>query len=440
INNNSGQNANNIQVAGSGLSVSYTVGNSVYSAIQMMDGTASGVGGTQTIGNLALFDPNNCVTYSGSKVQTLSTGGGRCTFYLQLVGESLPVGVYPIDVNVSYTNGNTSNSVSAIINQRVNLYLAGKFSANPSVMLTNAQNSANQLISANYPDSDTTMAITRDSFGNVYAASIAGKLYKYTGESANSWSLLKTVNQAIISLASDNSGNIYLAMLDGSVDKIDYAGNLTSLGSVSNPRSLSFNSNTNQLYLTSDSAIYSCDLANITSNCFVLSSLPILSSINQLLASGNTFYAASSDSSYSYESGASTWSGMESALNQGSITSIALANGGAGTNLYMIESGQVANSSAIYQWSTSSNSFAPVVSTSGANLQGDAYGLISDAGNGLFIIGSNLISSDLATNVYFSYLPSSVLGFTSTPWTTISGLTANDEVVELKTATQLTSY
>ncbi|MFN7094656.1 MAG: hypothetical protein ACK4M7_04755, partial [Burkholderiales bacterium] len=114
-NNNSGKNANNIQVINSGsyngLAGRFTVGTKSYSAT-LYDPIAAGVpiSGSQNIGNVMLYDPYNCATTQGANVRTLTQGGGNCTFYLQLAGESFPAGVYPINLTYNYTNWNQNYS------------------------------------------------------------------------------------------------------------------------------------------------------------------------------------------------------------------------------------------------------------------------------------------------------------------------------------------
>lgn len=224
-NNNTGTNANNVQVFQGGLQLSYTVAGVSYLA-NMIDFNASGIPQStysytpyQQLGNIALFDPSNCVTTIGSHVNTLSQGGGQCTFYLGMVGESLPVGTYPLQLQVNYTNGNDSYFVNAAFNQRVNLYAGGDFTAPGSVgnylALYNGE-SAN--IAESTPVAFPGQAIkllTRDAYGDIFAYD-GVSVYVFNGGS--SWAPIGLPGGSgvqINALSSDNLGNVFAATTAG---------------------------------------------------------------------------------------------------------------------------------------------------------------------------------------------------------------------------------
>ena len=224
-NNNTGTNANNVQVFQGGLQLTYNVAGTAYSGY-MIDFNASGIPQStysytpyQQLGNIALFDPSNCVTTIGSHVNTLSQGGGQCTFYLGMVGESLPVGTYPLQLQVNYTNGNDSYFVNAAFNQRVNLYAGGDFTAPSSVgnylALYNGE-SAN--IAESTPVAFPGQAIkllTRDAYGDIFAYD-GVSVYVFNGGS--SWASIGLPGGSgvqINALSSDNLGNVFAATTAG---------------------------------------------------------------------------------------------------------------------------------------------------------------------------------------------------------------------------------
>ncbi len=86
-NNNNGSNANSVQVGGGGFTLAYTVGNQAFSSAMYVP-VVAGVtikGSVQTLGNISLYDPQNCATTQAMNVRTINYGGGQCTFYLQTI-------------------------------------------------------------------------------------------------------------------------------------------------------------------------------------------------------------------------------------------------------------------------------------------------------------------------------------------------------------------
>ena len=183
-NNNTGQNANNVQVTSGGITLSYNpIGESgVVQALSssICDSSASGgvcPSGTNQIGNIKVYDPSNCATQQGSKVTTLMADGGTCTFYLQIVGESYAVGSYPINLTYNYTNANQNYSISTNIFQNVNLYAGGI-----SGVFTYNDGSWSSGVSSSSGVTTTTLvnSMIYDSYGNLYFNS-ANSVYKYNG-------------------------------------------------------------------------------------------------------------------------------------------------------------------------------------------------------------------------------------------------------------------
>lgn len=218
-NNNSGENANNIQVYQGGLSISYAVESNLYTGY-MIDYNAAGISPSyfnyytnQIIGNMALFDPDNCVTTQGIEVNTLSKEGGKCTFYLQIISESMPVGVYPLNVNVNYTNGNANYSAATTIYQQVGILAGGDFTTPGNKLAVyngNSQFNA-EALSAVLPNWSQILLLARDFTGNVYAYD-GNTVYKYDGVNLSS---IANSPPNINDLTGDSFGNLFAATQNG---------------------------------------------------------------------------------------------------------------------------------------------------------------------------------------------------------------------------------
>lgn len=270
-NNNAGQNSNNIQVYQNGLILSYSVESNSYSS-NMIDYNASGLAQNnysyntvQQLGNIALFDPSNCVTTIGSKVNTISKGGGQCTFYLQIVNESMPVGNYPISVSVNYTNGNSNYFVSANIYQHVTLFAGGDFTE-PSPYIATYQGTQNQAESVGYqlPISSPVRLLARDVAGNDYAYD-GNNIFIFNGESVLQ---MQSTPLNILSLSADSVGNIFATTSNGlfvynPLVSTNYQWSSVSgiSGSVFAVQSFE-SANINTLYYTGLNSVESCVYAN----------------------------------------------------------------------------------------------------------------------------------------------------------------------------------
>ena len=458
-NNNSGQNANNIQIYQSGLYVSYPSlanGVGVTSATSMVDFNAAGIPQSsfaytqQQLFNLNLFDPKNCVTTQGANVQTLNANGGSCTFYLQLSGESMPIGVYPISLTLNYTNGNTNYSVATNINQRANLYLGGTFSSN--IAITNAGTTsptANSTISANSPEQYAVTSLTRDPFGMIYSGDILGNVYKYNGATASSWTAisgLPSVGQSpIAALTTDNSANLYVVNNAGQVSQVTPSLAVNSLGSIPvtvdhPPTSMQVFSGSS-LLISAGNDVYACNLMSISANSCgstPFAPAPNGESINQMIAT-NTLTIATTQNVYQY-SGAG-WIPIASGLLGNDIQSIAqFINSSTGLTTWYAGITQTESTNSSIYSETNGAAFAPLLSSSSAIVSGGVSQVVTDAAQGVFVSGLALSSSDFSGQTYLAYTASKYLGvLPATPWAAISGI-GGGAVLTLQTASQLTSY
>lgn len=284
VNNNSGQNANTVQINNGGLGITYSVGSQQFAA-EMYDPIAAGLtisGSQQQVGNLAVFDPKNCLTTQGASVQYLNTGGGSCTFYLQLLNESNPVGVYPTTLMYNYTNGNLNYSISNIINQRVYLYAGTSNGLNflsTNVIAASQGAPTNQAAWSTgitgAPNTSVSYVTQAPQYGYVYF-STGSSVYMFNGTSASQ--IGGNLPAPVISIAFDTSLNPYAATANGvyvysnntwtqMVDTFNNAN--TNLIGLNGIESLS---NPNVLYAYNESQMYTCNNLNLTN--FTMSCAP----------------------------------------------------------------------------------------------------------------------------------------------------------------------
>lgn len=461
VNNNSGQYANNVQVYQSGLVVSYPVFGSTTYAASMVDFNAAGIPSSsfaaqQQLVDLNLFDPNNCVTTQGSKVTTLASNGGVCTFYLQLNGESLPVGVYPLTVSVNYTNGNAQYTTSTIINQRVNLYLGGNFTSN--VAISNGASTvpiANSIISANSPESFGVTAMARDPFGVVYTGDIIGKVYKYTGTSINSWTEISGLptGSPIAAMTTDSAANLYVVDNNGQVYQVTPSLTVNSMGAIptespsgipNSAQVLGSTGSSATLLIAAGNEIYTCGLSTISVNSCLSTHYATGPNqiINQMLVS-NTLTIASNLNVYQYAAG-NTWVQIAGGLPGQNVDSIANYHN-ISNNIVTWYAGlaQLESTSSSVYFENNGAAFIPLISFQGGMISGNLItDLITDSAQGVFVSGTNLISSDFTNgqSVYVAYIPSTYFGLIlAAPWTQITGISGGS-VATLQTASQLTPY
>lgn len=492
-NNNSGTNANTVQITTGGLTLNYTVGSTTYSA-QMYDPAAATItisGGTQTAGNVAIFDPQNCVTTQGANVQNLATGGGKCTFYLQLTGEGNPVGTYPTSLIYNYTNGNQNYSISTNINQRVYLYGG----ANNGLYFVN-----NSAISASQGSTGTPAAwstgitgapqtavsyIIETLYGFVFFSS-GTQVYLFNGISATQ--VGGNLPATVTSIAFDSSYNVYASTTNG-IYVYNTNSTTTSGWTLMTDSSNQVTSNTaiiglkgyefagqqslNQLYAISSNFAYICTNLNpsaATFNCTKASSG----------AAPSTLYANAIDidSSGNLYAGGLFGSALTigvlsnfawSAPNYTVTPSIPLVTGaipaiggvrwesaaatGSNPIVYFSvlnpESALAAQTeSAVYTCNPGIPSCSPLLSPGGSNpIFGNANTITDDGLGNVYVAGSQLNSSDwgsAASNVTGAFLllnPSSTAAGGVSSWTPITAGSLNTAPINFTAvASMLTTY
>ncbi len=448
-NNNSGYNANNVQIITSGMVLAYTANGTSYSGIMCDPNAASGTncstaGAVQTLGNMTLYDPNNCATTQGSNVTTLSQGGGSCTFYLQLSGESYPVGVYGTSLTYSYTNGNTNYSISSNFNQRVNLFAGGSFSGTPSgLAFYNGSGGAFQSVSPSYVGT-TVNAITEDGYGNIYVGTLGGAVYLYNGGTSwtglpSSGSVIATGVNNINALISDESSNVYAATNDGVYKLAFESTTWTALptGIASPIVGLQIDTLDNIYAMESTGAIYRCNLSSCTSWTSMYT--PSLSSSvpnNAFLLTSSAMPLVGTTTGLYYYSG-SSWA-QSTGGYVGSITGLQESS----SNIYTTANSGTTES-AIYTSVNATGTGLTVQNSGESNtVYGNAYSVVLDSGNNLFIGGNVLTSLDFAagtSSALGAYLALSPATGVVTTWTPLTGLSGG-QINTMSTSSQLTSY
>lgn len=479
-NNNSGKDANNIQITsssqtnGTGLVMSYTVGTTSYSA-QMGDSVAAQLSiGTQTLGNVSVYDPYNCLTTQGANVITLNSGGGNCTFYLQLTGEANPVGVYGINLNYNYTNGNSNYNATANVNQRVNLY-AGSSTGNLYVDNNGSWTNGNQLpVPIATTDNAAITGLASDAFGNVYIATLQD-VYVFNGITVTQLNLLPSVTR-INGITTDVNGFLYAATNNG-VYKYNTTESIPSWGSffdifessitintqVTAIKSYPHSGGTDIIYATTESAAYSCNTptglfggcawALVSSGSTTPNTFTGTNGISVDI-SGN-LYAANGTSVNSYITPPG-WQPFayfnESSANlTGVIDAIYWSISSNIQYLYVGEfSAESATESSIYVCTPvtpgSSSNCTTLLGNSGNSLTGNIYGIITDGSNNVYAVGNTLNSTDFSAtypNQYGASLvaPISESGTGSSAWTPIqSTAISGGNLSVLNVSSMLTTY
>lgn len=319
-NNNSGQNANNVQVNNLGLVLSYTApGGNTTVATSMYDPGAAGVifsssNFKQQVANMAVFDPNNCVTIQGRYVNTLNANGGKCTFYMQLLGESLPIGALKTTLSVNYTNGNAQYLVSTPLYQRTNVYAGGDFNntasgaENIAVFTGESLGVGFQAISS-YPSKvGGVNQLVTDAFGNVYSFQNNNLNYMYNGITFIN---IGPANSAITSAVADSVGNIYVATTGGVfstsaliIESSAITNKWTQIGSSSwtssyNPTNLSINATTLSALSTNGSLqqLQQCQTTNCVWTNYSTAALP--TNMSSVYFSSSSMFVGGIESIYS---------------------------------------------------------------------------------------------------------------------------------------------
>ena len=463
-NNNAGQNSNNVQVYQGGLQLSYNVGGVSYSSY-MIDFNASGIPQSrysygppvQQLGNVALFDPQNCVTTIGAHVNTLNKGGGKCTFYLEIVGESLPVGVYPINLSVNYTNGNANYFATESFNQRVNMYVGGDFTAPSSnlALVNNLVNNNATSLPSNFAG-NAVQQLTTDSYGNIFAYDGAST-YIFNG---NIWKPIAVPNgvSSINQLSSDSNGNIFAATNYGlwvyNANNQNGWVNIAVGGSYSAVQALGVaGSSSETIYATSGVNLQSCNwqssgscaLTNVVSagNNFNTSSLAVESSVLQYMGIGSQIWQNSNSvlSQLTYANNTYVFGNQVGSLllDSQNILYAGFAN------VDLVGPAVLSNSS------TSPTVESALYSMQGNYVAGKANGIALRAMNYGGVVSANVVAFGDENSLYSSdFTPASPLVYllvgynssanpvASTNWTPITGI--NGKVKSVTFGSALTTY
>lgn len=273
-NNNTGENANNVQVYQNGLTLAYTIESTTYTS-SMVDYNAAGLSSgnfynttTQQLANIALFDPNNCVTTIGANVNTISKNGEQCTFFLQLVSESMPVGDLSLTLNVNYTNGNDNYNVSTNIYEHTVLYAGGTFTEPANYLALYHSGSSAESLGYSLPQNmNAIKLLAKDILGNDYAYD-GTNVFQFNGESI----ILTNGSPANInSFSWDGQGHVFAATTNGLYVYNAASGN-SAMWSIVNGESSGYISSVqafesapnNVLYIANSNGIESCAFANNT--------------------------------------------------------------------------------------------------------------------------------------------------------------------------------
>lgn|GEM_PF-4195670 len=468
-NNNSGVNANNIQVTQNGLSMSYTVGTNPTLTSQMYDPAAAGItisGANQVLGNIAVFDPSNCLTSSGANVVTINSGGITCTFYMQILGESNPVGVYATNLNYNYTNGNQNYAVATNVNQRVNLYAGGTtglFVDNTGAWISGAS----LPVPISIPTTVTSLA--RDLYGNIYIAT-PQLVYLFNGTSTNqvanaipgvqingittdlNASVYIATNQGIFKFNPDESSAVWVPYNDlSSPPQILSNTNMVSIKGYENFES------TNTLYATTESQAYICNTQadlNGQLGChwsLLNTGTPPNTFLPNALAVDfyNNLYTANKNQVNTYTT---SWQNINYFSQPGATTGTlgtvfwTLLNN---TQYLYVGENNTFNPSenVVYVCNPSPTGCGPILSSNSNTLTGNVYAVAADGNNNVYAVGSGINSADFSStpNVFGAFLSASPTGFVeSTPWTPISNgspaVISGGSLTVLKVSSMLTSY
>ncbi len=498
-NNNAGTNANNIVVVGSGVQLSTTIpGTTVATTGTIYDFYAANVGPeageSQIFANLAVFDPNNCTATTGANVQTLTTGGGACTFYLQILNESSPVGVYPYTLTYNYTNGNQNYSTSTTINQRVYLYGGDYFSSGLYFMSTNAMTAATntttpaswQLGLPNDPML-TVRYILEGQYGFVDFAA-GNSVYYFNGIDITQ--IGSTLPETVSSLAYDGSGNLYASTTGQGmwvynisesspnwVHMNDDRGNLSATSNIIGLKGYQFSTSpTNTVYAITESTAYLCSVnGSSKESCILSPSGPSSNAPSALFTNAidvdniGTLYAGAgyaNDSTLGVtklDNGfTGNWTPYTSNSPPPYITVAPAATGVGGVHWtnqnqsgYSLFFGAIGNpllESTVY--SCVSSTCSPLISNTGIGgnpLFGNAYTVTTDGTGNLYVGGSALdshdyqesVTTDTTTGAILLFGQYTISGVGAGTWTPILQIESTETPVQINTtavASMLTSY
>jgi hypothetical protein len=407
-NNNSGSNANNVQVTSAGLTLGYSA--LTATGLQNFSNTicdlnaSAGVcpSGTTQIGNITIFDPNNCATQQGSQVSTLMANGGSCTFFLQIAAESFAIGSYPITITYNYTNSNQNYSIATTLYQNVNLYSGGEnglYLLNSS-QLQLAESAAN------------TSVVAHDNYGNLYFNN--GRLiYSYNGLSFTQ--VGDELPGSITSLTADNNGNLIAAVAANGLyyNNLSAASNwqiLTDtqslLGSTDNIFGIAYTNTqaANILYVIESSSAYSCleSIANssVTLACSIINQAPdqgpLIYFPNSLAAFAGNLYAGTTGEIQGYnESGWVVYNSFTSVLPTNDYASTIVASGSG--IIFGVDSQSVYTESSVFSCNLLPESSCIVqLSSSGNYITGNIHAVTVDGAGYIYGVGANINSADFS--------------------------------------------
>jgi hypothetical protein len=452
-NNNSGTNANSIQITSSGLVVSYTPvasnGASPQSAKMCDNVSSSGVcsqsGGVGNLGNVNLYDPNNCVIPQGINVVTLNTGGGSCTFYIQLSGSQYAVGSYPINLAYSYTNGNSNYTINASVNQNVNLFAGGGSG------LFQYSSGAWQNTGLSGAPSSGVSTMTTDIYGNLYFNGGGTNVYIYNGNTVTQ--LGSALPSNVQALAVDQSNHLYAATAGNGVyvyilnssgaawSQLSDSNNLITASS--NIINLAYNldstNNSNVLFASTATTAYQCSSAinsqgTISYACADVSQVsgaPTAFNSGSLAINNqdNQSFWGSSTTAYSFVPSPQAWTPYTGLSSP--VYGILYAS----NFLYLGEVGGSTNSVYTCNLSGGATSCTSIISSANNPVTGNAYSIVIDGANNLYVVGNNLNSTDFsstATNVSGAHLqiaPGTTSVSTWSPITLGSGVSITSPLV-----------
>lgn len=488
-NNNTGNNANNIQITNNGVQVTTTIpGSASATTVTLYDYYASNVGGitgeSQILNNVAMFDPNNCATTSGANVKTISTGGGLCTFYLEILNESSTVGVYPYSITYNYTNGNQNYSTNSSINQRVYLYGGDNFSPGLYYMSTNVLSASasptttTPVWQTGIPNATTTTPVQyvmEGQFGFVDFAA-GSSVYYFNGITTTQIGTTLPISPNVVtSLAYDASGNLYAATNGSGIwvynisatnpNWVQMTANsgITATSNIIAMKGYEFSTSPNVLYEITDLEVYACtpNATNATESCTVS------------ISSGkpSRFFSNSADVDTTgnlYTGGVTSGLLSVSALSSNLLSwiqyvmspsypyssdvtkvgGVRWTNLNGTTNLYFGLVNESSSESTVY--SCIGTSCTPLLSTSSNPISGNANTITTDGVGSLYVAGSNLFSSDYqgsgvtsATGAFLLFGIYTVSGIGSGTWTPILPIESLSVPIQINTtavASMLTTY
>ncbi len=394
-NNNSGENANNVQVTNLGITLNYSANtaNGIinYNGI-LCDNIASGgvcPNGKSQIGNILLKDPNNCATQQGAKVNTLMAYGGTCSFYLQIIGESYSVGNYPVTITYNYTNANQNYSVQTAFNQTVNL-ISG---ADNGLFIYND----NLWESVNTPLKIITRvnSITRDNFGYFYFNS-DNEIYRYNG--IDKILSLGTLNSQIKFLIVDSNNNL-LVVLNNSeiyyknIMQYQLAWQKVNIVGVNMPNLIGISKVESQVYISDSLNIAACFESIVNNNLnFICSNKIVGNFLSNTILFNNYLFYGNGNNLFSYDINTESIFNFQSNINNSYISTISYDNSNIvfGINSLTINKAE----SSIY-YCNESKTCQPLVSESFNVINGNILSVTNDGSGNIYLVGESITSNDI---------------------------------------------